>query len=129
MTRVSRRVLLCYNDGGWRTATCTSLGAAVPRIGSDDIHRIGGGSMENLRLKPREARLNPPGISVLKAPSPGEVARQIREAFPDAAELHDAAKVIGSTSVERIRSAGFDIIPNPTRKLPNHHRLIHPDGT
>jgi hypothetical protein len=30
--------------------------------------------------------------------------------------------------VDHIRGAGFDIIPNPTKKLPNHYRLIHPDG-
>jgi hypothetical protein len=93
-----------------------------------DIHRIGGSSVENLRLKPREAMLNPPGISLLQAPSPEEVARQMREAFPAADGLHEAAQVIGSTTADKIRSAGFDVIPNPTRKLPNHYRLIHPDG-
>ncbi len=94
----------------------------------NDIHRIGGGNVENLRLKPKEATLNPPGISVLKAPSPADAARQIREAFPNAEELHEAARVVGSTTAEKIQSAGFDVMPNPTRKLPNHHRVIHPDG-
>ena len=94
----------------------------------NDIHRIGGGSVENLRLKPKEATLSPPGISVLKAPSPSEVARQIRKAFPEAEELHEIAKVVGSTTTEKIRSAGFDVLPNPTGRLPNHHRVIHPDG-
>jgi hypothetical protein len=55
-------------------------------------------------------------------------ARQLREAFPAADRLHEAARVIGSTTVDKVRSAGFDVIPNPTRKLPNHHRLIHPEG-
>lgn len=96
--------------------------------GPGDIHRIGGGSVENLRLKPREATLNPPGISVLQSPSPGEVTRQIREVFPVAERLHAAAQVVGSTTVDKIRSAGFDVIPNPTKKLPNHYRLIHPQG-
>jgi hypothetical protein len=94
----------------------------------EDIHRIGGGSVENLRLKTREAQLNPPGISVLKAASAAEAARQLREAFPEAEELGEAAQMVGSTSVEKIRSVDFDLIANPTRKLPNHHRLIHPDG-
>jgi hypothetical protein len=94
----------------------------------EDMHRIGGSNVENLRLKPREATLNPPGISLLRAPSPREAARQIREAFPAADELHAAAQVIGSTTVEKIRSAGFDIIANPTKRLPHHYRLIHPDG-
>jgi hypothetical protein len=93
-----------------------------------DMHRIGGSSVENLRLKPREAMLNPPGISLLQAPSPGEAARQMLEAFPAADGLHEAIQVIGSTTADKIRSAGFDVITNPTRKLPNHCRLIHPDG-
>ena len=93
-----------------------------------DMHRIGGSSVESLQLKPREAMLNPPGISLLQAPSPGEAARHMREAFPAADGLHEAAQVIGSTTVDNIRGAGFDVIPNPTKKLPNHYRLIHPDG-
>jgi hypothetical protein len=97
-------------------------------IGAPDIHRIGGGSLENLRLKPREATLNPPGISVLRAPTPGEAALQIRKAFPEATDLHVASRVIGSATIESIQIAGFDLIPNPTRKLPHHYRLIHPDG-
>jgi hypothetical protein len=84
--------------------------------------------VENLRLKPREAMLNPPGISLLQASSPGEAARQMREAFPAADGLHEAAQVIGSTTIDNIRRAGFDVIPNPTRKLPNHYRLVHPYG-
>ena len=94
----------------------------------EDMHCIGGSSVENLRLKPREATLTPPGISLLHASSPQEAVRQIREAFPAADMLHAAAQVIGSTTVEKIRSTGFDVIPNPTKRLPHHHRLIHPDG-
>jgi hypothetical protein len=103
-------------------------GKQVAETTVEDMHRIGGSNVENLRLKPSEATLNPPGISLLCAPSPREAARQIREAFPAADELHAAAQVIGSTTVEKIRSAGFDMIANPTKRLPNHYRLIHPDG-
>jgi hypothetical protein len=92
------------------------------------MHRIGGSRVENLRLKPHETTLDPPGISLLHAPSPGEAARQIREAFPAATALHYAAQVIASTTVDKIRQAGFDVLPNPTRKLPQHYRLIHPEG-
>ena len=92
------------------------------------IHRIGGGTLENLRLKPAETGLNPPGISVLKTPTPGEAAAQMRAAFPKAAGLHEAAKMVGTTSEDSIRDAGFDVIANPTKKLSNHHRIIHPDG-
>jgi hypothetical protein len=84
--------------------------------------------VENLRLKPREATLDPPGISLLQAPLPGEAARQMREAFPAANALHAAAQVVASTTVDKRRQAGFDVFPHPTRKLPQHYRLIHPDG-
>lgn len=93
-----------------------------------DIHRIGGASVENLRLKPREAALDVPGISVLKAATPDEVARQMRAAFPKAKALHEATKTVGSTTEDLIRSHGFDIIHVPSKMLPNHHRLIHPQG-
>jgi hypothetical protein len=92
------------------------------------VHRIGGGSLENLRLKPREAALDVPGISVIKAPTPGDAAREIKAGFPKAGKLHEQAKTIGTTSEEAIRSVGFDVIPNPSAALPNHHRIIHPDG-
>jgi hypothetical protein len=42
--------------------------------------------------------------------------------------LQEAAKIIGSTNAEKIRAAGIDVIPNASRKLPSHHRIIHPDG-
>lgn len=35
---------------------------------------------------------------------------------------------MGTASIEAIRDAGFDVIPDPSAALPNHHRIIHPDG-
>ena len=93
-----------------------------------DIHRIGGASVENLRLKPKEAAMAIPGISVLKANNPAEAAQQIRAAYPKAKGLDEAAKTIGSSSSELIHSTGFDLIAVPTKSLPNHWRIIHPDG-
>ena len=93
-----------------------------------EIHRIGGGTVDNLRLKPREAALDVPGISVIKAPTPGAAAREIRTGLPRAKALHKQANTIGTASEEDIRSVGFDIIPSPSTALPNHHRIVHPDG-
>jgi hypothetical protein len=93
-----------------------------------DIHRIGGGSVENLRLKPREATLAVPGISVIKAPTPRDAAQEMRTGLPKARGLHEQARTIGTTSEESIRSVGFDIIPTPSTALPNHHRITHPEG-
>jgi hypothetical protein len=93
-----------------------------------DIHRIGGASVENLRLKPTDAVLKPPGISVLRAPTPGEAAAAIRAAYPDATGLQSAAGTVGSTTTEAIRGADFDVIPTPSKRLPNHHRIVHRDG-
>ena len=96
--------------------------------GKGDVHRIGGASVENLRLKPKEAKLNPPGISVLKTPTPGEAAAEMRAAYPGAAGLHKAAKTVGSSTTEAIQGVGFDVTPTPSRRLSNHYRLIHPEG-
>ncbi len=93
-----------------------------------DIHRIGGASVENLRLKPREADLDVPGISVIKAPTPGAAAEEMRTGLPRAKDLHEQARTIGTASEADIRGAGFDIVPTPSAALPNHHRIIHPDG-
>ena len=93
-----------------------------------EIHRIGGGTVDNLRLKPREAALDVPGISVIKAPDPGAAAREMRTGFPRAKALHEQAKTVGTASVEDIQRVGFDVIPTPSTALPNHYRIVHPDG-
>lgn len=98
------------------------------RVDYLDIHRIGGASIENLRLKPRETALAIPGFSVLKAVSPAVAAQQMCAAFPKAKSLHEAARTIGSTTEELIRRAGFDIIHVPSNTLPNHYRIVHPEG-
>jgi hypothetical protein len=103
--------------------------ATPPATAQGNIHRIGGASVDNLRLKPREAALDVPGVSVIKAPTPGDAAREMRTGLPKAKGLHQQAKTIGTASEEGIRSAGFDVIPTPSGALPNHHRIIHPDGT
>lgn len=105
-----------------------SQGHSIEGMAKRDIHRIGGGGIDNLRLKPKEAALEQPGISVLKAASPTEAAQQIRSAFPKAQALHKAAGTVGSTHEELIRVAGFDVVPFPSATLPNHHRIVHADG-
>lgn len=93
-----------------------------------DIHRIGGGGVENLRLKPLEERLDPPGISVLKAPTPADAAKQVKAAFPAAIRLHEQSQKVGSSSEELVRGVGFDVVPHRTKRFPSHHRIIHADG-
>src|SRR5438552_2929921 len=73
--------------------------------GARDIHRIGGGNVANLRLKPAEKGLAPPGISVLRAMTPGAAASQIRASFPNATALHALSRIIGSTSEELVTSS------------------------
>jgi aspartate aminotransferase-like enzyme len=65
---------------------------------------------------------------VLRAPSAGEAAVQMRAAFPKATRLHEAAKTVGTTSEALIRKAGFEVMADPTRRLPNHCCITHPDG-
>ncbi len=52
----------------------------------------------------------------------------MKAAFPAATMLHESAKTVGSTTEDAIRDAGFDVMPDPTRTFPNHHRIIHPEG-
>jgi hypothetical protein len=59
--------------------------------------------VEKRRLKSKEAVLDPSSICLLQAPSPGEAARQMREAFPAADGLHKIAQVIVSTTANKIR--------------------------
>jgi len=92
------------------------------------IHRIGGCKIANLRLKDREKALNPPGISVIMASTADEARQQIRQAFPRASGLREQTKLIASTSATAIRSAGFDVVPQPTKSLPSHCRIVHPLG-
>jgi hypothetical protein len=35
--------------------------------------------------------------------------------------------MVGTTTAMAIRQAGFEIVPDPTNRFPNHARLIHPD--
>jgi hypothetical protein len=112
-------------QGGETTVPQSAADAAAE---NRDFHRIGGGAVDNLRLKPAEAKLNPPGIFVLKAPTPAQAAAEMRAAYPAATGLHDAAKTVGSSTLEAIRSVGFDVMAQPTRRLPSHHRIIHPNG-
>ncbi len=100
----------------------------MPEPDNRNIHRIGGANIENLRLKPRESKLVPPGISVIKAPTAGDAAQELRSGLPKARALHQQATTIGSASEEGIRDAGFEVTPFPTAALPNHHRITHPDG-
>jgi len=92
------------------------------------IHRIGGGNVDNLKMKPRELTETPPGISVLQGGTAQEAADQMRAAFPNATRLKKQAEVVGSSTAERIRKAGYDVVPTPTKKFPNHHTLTHPKG-
>lgn len=90
------------------------------------VHRVGGGSAGNLILKPQEATLNPPGISMLLCGTPREAAEAMRRQFPRKAPR--GSTIVGSTTVGQIRAAGFDVIIDATPRFPQHARLIHPQG-
>jgi hypothetical protein len=81
-----------------------------------------------LRLKPQELLLTPPGISVLIEDSAGAAAAAMRRAYSRSRKWRTAAGIVASATLGEIRSAGFDVIANPTPTFPTHARLIHPDG-
>jgi hypothetical protein len=92
------------------------------------VHRVGGGSVANLRLSPLDAQQTPPGLSVLMGGTPQEAADQLRRAFPRSRKWLQSAHTVGTTTAAAIREAGFEIVPDPTARFPNHARLIHPGG-
>ncbi len=52
----------------------------------------------------------------------------MRQAFPNSRKWRDAAGTVGTTTAAALRQAGFEIMPDPTARFPNHARLIHTDG-
>jgi hypothetical protein len=92
------------------------------------VHRVGGGSVANLRLSPLDAQQTPPGLYVLMGGTPQEAADQLRRAFPRSRKWLQSAHTVGTTTAAAIREAGFEIVPDPTARFPNHARLIHPRG-
>jgi hypothetical protein len=100
-----------------------------PGITADAVlHRVGGGSIANLRLSPLDLQETPPGISVLLGGPPQEAAAQMRLAYPRSRKWRRTAGTVATGMVAAVRQAGFDVIPDPSRHLPNHARLIHPAG-
>jgi hypothetical protein len=92
-------------------------------------HRIGGGNPSNLKLRPAEEKLHPPGISVLIGGTPEQAAADFRRVFGPHSSLGTKAGVIGTAVIDAIRNAGFDVVEDPSNHFPSHGRLIHPtDG-
>lgn len=89
-------------------------------------HRIGGGDASNLKLRPAEANLQPPGISILIGGTPEQAAADFRRVFGPPSSLGRKAGVVGTADLDMIRDAGFDVIEDSTNNFPNHGRLIHP---
>jgi hypothetical protein len=92
------------------------------------VHRVGGGGLVNLRLSPLDRQLNPPGFSVLLGETPQAAARRMREAFPGSRKWSQRAATVGTTTAGAVRRVGFDVVPDPTDRFPNHARIIHPGG-
>jgi hypothetical protein len=97
-------------------------------IASDAVHRVGGGRAANLRLSPLDLQHTPPGLSVLLGGTPQQTAVQMRQAFPRSRRWRQASQTVGTASAAAIRQAGFEIIPDPTTRFPNHALVIHPQG-
>jgi len=91
-------------------------------------HRIAGGEASNLALKPGEAILAPPGISVLLGGTAAEAAAAFRAVFGPKTSLgkKDLPKIVGTAQLAAIRALCFDVIADKTNNFPNHGRLIHP---
>jgi len=92
------------------------------------VHRVGGGSVENLRLSLIDIQQTPPGISLLVGGTPQEAAAQMLSAFPGSRKWRETAHTAGTTTVAAVRETGFEVVPDPTARFPHHARLIHASG-
>ena len=81
-----------------------------------------------MRTAVRVRKLTPQGISVLLGGTPEEATNHMRQAFPHSRKWRETARLVGTTTARAVRTAGFEIIPDPTARFPNHARLIHPRG-
>lgn len=90
------------------------------------VHRVGGSDEKHLALKPHEAKLDPPGISVLIGGTPAETAAAFRRVFGPKSSLGKAARTVGTAEIEQIQTAGFEVVPVPASNFPNHGRIVHP---
>lgn len=91
------------------------------------VHRVGGAAVDNLRLRPQELVLFPPGISILVGGTPADAAAVMRAAYPRNRRWHPPT-VVGTATVADIRAAGFDTVVAPTPTFANHGRIVHPAG-
>nr|WP_237397876.1 RHS repeat-associated core domain-containing protein [Gilliamella sp. Lep-s35] len=123
-----------HDSNAWVDPFGLDLVDGTPLLDNTKLFRIGGSGVDNLKLKSGEIKLDPPGISVIRANSAEEAAKIMRDAFPDAkkfSKLHEILNSgkIGEIDAKSIRDAGFDVIHNPTKGIGDAHaRLIHPDG-
>jgi RHS repeat-associated protein len=96
------------------------------------VHRIGGADAGNLALKPAERKLTLVGISMLRAASPEEASSLAKKVAREQrwTRMETAAETMGTATVADIRSAGFDVIHDPTANVGDAHaRLVHPEGS
>lgn len=91
------------------------------------IHRIGPNTLENFELKPRERRVAPFGISVLIGGTPEQAALDMITAI-NSSRMRELTKSVSTTSLQQIRSVGYDVVLSPTPNFPNHGTLFHPNG-
>lgn len=92
------------------------------------VHRVGGGTVSNLRLSHLDAQELPPGISVLRGGTPQEAAAQMRGAFGRSKKWQAACSVVATVTAGALRQAGFEVVPDPTNRFANHARIIHPQA-
>ncbi len=112
--------------------TETSLVKGAPLPDGTKVYRISFDGPYNFDFNPREivainqGKLNPPGISVIRADSADGAVKIWNNAFPNR-----PAVSAGEVDAGELRKVGFDVIHDPSSKGAlgqNHARLIHPDG-
>lgn len=120
------------NPTGWVDPLgLTPLEKGMPLPDETKVYRVSTDGPYNFDFNSRElaaiekGRLNPPGVSVIRAGSAEEAAGIWNNTFPNR-----PATSAGEASAKEIRAAGFDVIHDPSKGGlgQNHARLVHPDG-
>jgi hypothetical protein len=52
----------------------------------------------------------------------------MRRVFHRSKKWQALSRAVGSTTVEAVRAAGFDVVPDPTPNFSNHGLIVHVQG-
>lgn len=112
-----------------RAAAAAAIAAIVAKNMPVLLCRVGGASADKLQLTANDRSGTPMGLSVLAVESPKDAAMAFRAIWPKAnSRNHQASFLVGVTTLQQVRLAGFDAEPSETNTFLNHWTITHAAG-